>query len=199
MTDPVDLKKKELRRIMRARRRSLSDSEQADAARKLVGQLWSLPGIGDSRGLLATLPVGGELSVAPFLDEWLQRGRALFLPKVDEDLIGMTPLRVASMSDIRPGYRDCPEPDPVRCPAADISEIDVFLAPGVAFDRGGARLGQGGGHFDRMLAHRRIDSIVVGVAHFFQVIDDIPFRPEFDQRMDWIATPEGIVRCSGQE
>jgi 5-formyltetrahydrofolate cyclo-ligase len=62
--------------------------------------------------------------------------------------------------------------------------------PAVAFDTSGARLGRGGGYYDRLLAG--CDGLKIGIAHNFQVLDDIPSAPH-DVRMDLIVTDQQTV------
>jgi len=76
-----------------------------------------------------------------------------------------------------------------------VSHIDVFLVPGVAFDDTGARLGRGGGHYDRVLATRRKDSEAVGVTVEDRVIEAVPVH-DHDQRVDWLATEAGVRECT---
>jgi len=82
-------------------------------------------------------------------------------------------------------------------PAADLpvipaSEIDVVLVPGVAFDRHGARLGFGGGYYDRFLP--TTPALRVGIAHDLCLADELPCT-ERDQRVDWVITPTRAVTC----
>jgi 5-formyltetrahydrofolate cyclo-ligase len=79
-------------------------------------------------------------------------------------------------------------------PVIPVSEIDVFLVPGMAFDWTGARLGRGGGHYDRALAIRRGDSEAVGVTVESRVIESVPVH-DHDQRVDWLATELGVREC----
>lgn len=80
-------------------------------------------------------------------------------------------------------------------PVIPLHEIDVFLTPGVAFDRSGGRLGNGGGFYDRVLATKRGDSPAVGITVTRRVVDTVPMEPH-DQRVDWLATEDGVIPCS---
>jgi len=73
-----------------------------------------------------------------------------------------------------------------------VHEIDVFLVPGLAFDDSGGRLGRGGGYYDRVLARRRADSEAIGVTVAGRVIDTVPVV-DHDQRVDWLATEDGVI------
>jgi 5-formyltetrahydrofolate cyclo-ligase len=74
-------------------------------------------------------------------------------------------------------------------PVANAATLDVVLAPGVAFDRCGGRLGLGGGYYDRFLP--TTPALRVGVAYAECLTDTLPCN-ESDQRMDWIATPDEL-------
>lgn len=80
-------------------------------------------------------------------------------------------------------------------PVIPVSEIDLFLTPGLAFDQTGGRLGQGGGFYDRILSEKRPDAISVGVTVEKRVLDRIPMAA-FDMHMDFLATETGVRECS---
>lgn len=94
----------------------------------------------------------------------------------------------------------------VRYPADEHAAIPaahhgMILVPALAFDRGGNRLGNGAGWYDRLLAD--LDGIapearplLVGVAHSFQLVDRLEAQP-WDVPMDLIATPGGIIAPVG--
>ena len=65
--------------------------------------------------------------------------------------------------------------------------------PLLAFDGRGARLGWGGGFYDRTLAHLRAAGsvIAVGVAYNGQRVERVP-RLQEDQPLDWIVTDEDV-------
>jgi 5-formyltetrahydrofolate cyclo-ligase len=74
-------------------------------------------------------------------------------------------------------------------------EIDVFLVPGLAFDRSGGRLGRGRGYYDRILAEKRTDALTVGVTTEARIIPVVPLAPH-DRHVDWVATETGVRECS---
>jgi 5-formyltetrahydrofolate cyclo-ligase len=73
-----------------------------------------------------------------------------------------------------------------------IQEIDVLLVPGLAFDLSGGRLGNGAGHYDRILSSARGDAIGIGIAPAVRLVDSVPVEAH-DVRVDWLATEEGVV------
>jgi 5-formyltetrahydrofolate cyclo-ligase len=76
-------------------------------------------------------------------------------------------------------------------------EPDILLVPLLAFDRRGCRLGYGGGFYDRTLEALRTRKAVVavGLAHDEQEVDAVPHL-DYDQRLDWVLTPSGPIRCT---
>ena len=83
-------------------------------------------------------------------------------------------------------------------PSRPVLEPDVVLVPLLAFDTQGYRLGYGGGFYDRTLAGLRAKKpiVAVGVAYDELKVDAVPHL-DYDQRIDWVLTPSGPLRCSG--
>lgn len=61
-----------------------------------------------------------------------------------------------------------------RFPIVPAEALDMIVVPLVAFDRAGARLGYGGGCYDRYLSTLRPDCQVIGIAFDEQCIDHVP-------------------------
>jgi 5-formyltetrahydrofolate cyclo-ligase len=81
--------------------------------------------------------------------------------------------------------------------SAPVVEPDVLLVPLLAFDADGYRLGYGGGFYDRTLARLRgMKSVVaIGLAFDEQQVDSVPHTGR-DERLDWVLTPRGPLRCA---
>lgn len=67
----------------------------------------------------------------------------------------------------------------------DYSQIDLAIIPGMAFDKGGNRLGRGKGYYDRLLPQLHCPKI--GLCFSFQLLDSIPCE-KHDIPMDEIIT-----------
>ena len=73
---------------------------------------------------------------------------------------------------------------------------DVILAPLLAFDSAGWRLGYGGGFYDRTIADfadRGHKTSFIGLAYDGQKLDKVPVGP-YDMPMDAVLCPSGLYR-----
>jgi len=101
---------------------------------------------------------------------------------------------VRSLDDLRRGPMNVWEPAG-HCPPVAIAALDIILVPGLAFTREGARLGRGGGYYDRLLAHPYCKARRIAIAYDCQIIDHIPVEPH-DQRVHQIITESGLIQAS---
>jgi 5-formyltetrahydrofolate cyclo-ligase len=72
-------------------------------------------------------------------------------------------------------------------PEVPIEKIDVFICPGLAFDKNGGRLGRGRGFYDRVLAKSRKDALKVGVCFEKQIVANT-FPENHDVPMDVVIS-----------
>ena len=77
----------------------------------------------------------------------------------------------------------------------------VVLAPLLAFDRRGFRLGYGGGYYDKLLSYEskqlsRVDKHITTIALAFeeQIGENIPSEPH-DIKVDMIVTDKRLIKC----
>jgi len=111
------------------------------------------------------------------------------LPRVAGDQLHLHPFR--SRAELVAGAFGIPEPPPDGA-ETDPAVVDLFLCPGLGFDRHGTRLGRGKGHYDRLLARARADALVVGVAFEEHLVDRLPDEAH-DRPMTHLLTPAGIL------
>jgi len=80
-------------------------------------------------------------------------------------------------------------------PQVDLTEIAVFLVPGLAFDRAGGRLGWGRGHYDATFTAASPNALRVGLAYECQLIDQVA-REAHDVALHILIT-EGATHVVG--
>lgn len=85
------------------------------------------------------------------------------------------------------------EPNQKTCPAFPPDQIDLIIVPGVAFDRGGHRLGYGGGFYDRFLP-RCPRAVWMGLAYEAQTIGETLPQP-WDVPLHRIVTENESLMC----
>ena len=90
------------------------------------------------------------------------------------------------------------EPTGERRGADALSVADLILAPALAVDRSGTRLGHGGGYYDRALPHRRPGTQVIAIVHPWELLDAgaLP-RDAHDVPVDGVLTAAGLVDLRG--
>ncbi|QEW19189.1 5-formyltetrahydrofolate cyclo-ligase family protein [Marinibacterium anthonyi] len=77
----------------------------------------------------------------------------------------------------------------------ELMEPEILIVPLVAFDAGGARLGYGGGFYDRTLEllRGRRATLAIGFAYDGQEVGALPLE-ETDQRLDMIVTERRVIQ-----
>jgi 5-formyltetrahydrofolate cyclo-ligase len=139
-------------------------------------------------------PVGGEIDPRPLLAALAKAGRVVTLPRM-ESRAG--PARFFAWR----GETLSADAFGVPSPPASGEEMRplLILAPLLAFDRAGRRLGQGGGHYDRIVSlHRAHGAVAVGVAFAEQEMPVVPAGVH-DAHLDWVVTPNEAIRCRRDE
>lgn len=81
--------------------------------------------------------------------------------------------------------------EPIKGDMVAADAIDMILVPMLAFDKEGYRVGYGKGFYDKYLAECRDDCIKAGFC-YFDPLDSIDDRHEFDVPLDLCITPQNI-------
>ncbi len=136
----------------------------------------------------------GEVATDRIRHRCLAGGVHLFYPRVMED---------GELSFFRHRDGDGWEVGPfgIREPKAAPGDggvrggFDLVVVPGLAFDPGGRRLGQGYGYYDRFLAALGGTALTVGLAFSWQLVPEVPVDA-WDVPVDAVVTEDGILRVS---
>lgn len=189
--------KEQLRRSLRRVRDSISVDAATLAAGAAARHLVTLGPVAGARTVGLYAPIRAELDCTPAARELAASGVRLAYPRV----VGTSKhlefhevvLSASGPAPLGPGTFGIPEPA-ASAPIVALDQIDLFLVPGLAFDRTGSRLGWGHGFYDRALA-RAPSAIRVGYCYACQLVDHVP-READDLPMHYIVTEAGTTRAA---
>lgn len=187
--------KPELRAEARERLRGLREAERASASAAIARRLWSLPEVASARTLLLFASLRGEVDTDPIAREAARRGLTLVYPRCLAVSRSMDLHLVAGTDELTGGSYGIREPLP-SCPRVDVEGVDVALVPGLAWDRGGTRMGRGAGYYDRLFQREEWRGFRCGL---FFAVQEFPVLPHdsWDAPLDAVVTERELVRPGG--
>jgi 5-formyltetrahydrofolate cyclo-ligase len=190
----VTCDKREVRDAARAARAGVDAGVRDERALAVAALALRLPPVADARAVLAYAATAEELDPAPLVARLRARGARIAYPRACAD--GVLALHwLDEDAELVPGYCGIREPD-AGSPEADVDELDLVLVPGVAFDEACARLGMGGGFYDRLLPRLAPAAAAIGLAFDEQVVACVPTEAH-DVRLAAVVTPTRVLRPAG--
>jgi 5-formyltetrahydrofolate cyclo-ligase len=181
-----------LRRRLRERRRELKT--MGVPAEERVVDVWAARDEPPPQVAAFYVALGSELDPRTLSSWFAGRGVRICLPVV----VGPAqPLVFREVTDegLHADALDLPCP-PVHAP---LVRPELIFVPLLGFDLTGARLGQGGGYYDRTLAALRAAGPpvrAIGLAYAGQQVDRLP-TDGFDQRLDGVLTETAYLEFTG--
>lgn len=188
----ASFEKARLRRDLRKNRDGVEADRRAVLDRQVFARLTVLPEFFYGARVLVYLSAKGEVGTDDIVRACLARGLIVAAPVVRNRNGEMLAYPLYKPEGLSKGAFGIREPASDRDPVAP-SELDLFLIPGVGFSPTGARLGYGGGYYDRFLAQRRAGAVIIGLAYDLQVVPRIPMD-KHDVRVNIIVTPTRVIR-----
>lgn len=185
MHEQIAEKKAALRRALRSKRRALESAEAVSASRAVCERLVELKAFSDAELILAYMASKNELDVSYAVDKAIQLGKRVAFP-LCLDNGGLRLLVPNDKNAFTVGSYGILEPDTTRSVEVQPEELELIIAPAVAFDRECRRLGQGGGYYDRLF--KKAHCFTVGVGYDFQLIDELPVE-KHDIALDAVLLP----------
>ncbi|CAI9773753.1 unnamed protein product [Fraxinus pennsylvanica] len=145
-------------------------------------------------------------------DNHSQVSKKLYVPRVEDKNSHMRMLNISSMNDLISNSMDILEPAPVDAEGNERQDVmfadepvDLFLLPGLAFDKSGRRLGRGGGYYDTFLTkYQELAKdrnwkrpLFVALSYSLQILDEniIPMTPN-DVLVDALVSSSGVIPIS---
>jgi 5-formyltetrahydrofolate cyclo-ligase len=171
-------------------RRSVLDISLA--ARSLAEHLLATPEVRRAATVAVYVSVSTEPGTGPLLDGLRELGRRVIVPVVLPDLDLDWAVYDGPDGLVR-ARRGLLEPEGPRLGVDAVATADVVLTPGLAVDRTGMRLGQGGGCYDRALGRVPVGTFTCTLLYDDELVDEVPAGPR-DRPVTAVATPSGVTR-----
>jgi 5-formyltetrahydrofolate cyclo-ligase len=138
----------------------------------------------------AYLSMGSEPGTGPLIDLLLNRGTEVIVPVTATGGV-LDWVRYERNAHLTHSPLGVPEPEGPRLGADALAAAGLVIAPALAVDHAGWRLGRGAGYFDRALAHAH--GPVCALVYADELLPVVPHEPH-DVPVQLVITEAGIFR-----
>ncbi|RPH25313.1 5-formyltetrahydrofolate cyclo-ligase [Buttiauxella warmboldiae] len=185
--------RQEIRQRIRQRRRQLTPAEQHLCAERAAERMLTYQPVVDASTVAVFLSFDGELDTTPLIRALWKAGKSVYLPVLHPFSKGnLLFLRYHQNSHLVMNRLKILEPELDVRNVLPLDRLDVLIAPLVAFDEQGQRLGMGGGFYDRTLQNWQQHGLwPVGLAHDCQHVAALPAE-QWDIPLPAVVTPSRI-------
>ena len=177
-----------MRSTLIRQRRALPPQLARQAGLAASALTWQLSPMKRARRIAAYLAVNGEIDCTGLIRTAWNRGREVYLPVLHGEALFFR--RYYHNTLLAPNRFDILEPS--EEPLLRATALDVVIAPLVAFDQVGNRLGMGGGYYDRTFNFLRYRKSwrhprLIGFAFDMQGVNSLPAQ-SWDVPLDAVVT-----------
>lgn len=190
MLPSIHDQKSQLRRHCKSIRKGLSDESRSVSNQTICTHLEAWEIFQTAESILTYMPIPTEVDLRPLLSKYPHR--RWLLPRIIPGKEGSMVFHLYDPDNLIMHPFGMAEPTP-HLPLASPDEIQLVLAPGLAFDRSGWRLGYGGGYFDRFL--KDFKGVSVGVVYRDLLLNTIP-HGQYDIPVGWLVTEDGLIEVT---
>lgn len=173
-----------------AARNALSPEEIVRRSRRIEDRLVALPWYRQARVIAFYVSIKNEVDTHAMIERSLEEGKTVAVPRTLPDGC----LRLASIQsfgDLTAGRFGILEPREEGSQEVEPSRVQLFILPGIAFDKCGNRVGHGMGCYDKLLSSC-VMTPKVGLAFACQVLDCVPFEPH-DVGLSALITEDAVL------
>jgi len=161
-------RKKQVRVLIKERKAALSRDQKMEASARVFKVVEELPEFQSAKTVLAYWSLPDEIFTHDFVKKWFLSKR-LLLPLVVGDRLQLSVFSGPQSMVETPPYGIL---EPTGEELVDVSEVDIIIVPGLAFDEHGNRLGRGKGYYDKLLTDAK--AYKVGVCFQIQCLSNVP-------------------------
>jgi 5-formyltetrahydrofolate cyclo-ligase len=184
--------KQRMREALLEARALLSPGERVARSRSVFERVVTLDAFRRAHTVGLYAAIGAEVGTSDLENAAVAAGKRVAWPV----LVGATrelAYALCRQGDLVSGPLRTHQPPP-DAPQVPLSELELVVVPGVAFDLACRRLGRGRGHFDATLRALSPETVRVGLAFELQIVPEIPLEPH-DVPVDLVVTEARTLRA----
>lgn len=178
------MNKSELRRMIRDRKRTMTETQIVEASRQLGEKFAACEQYRNAKTIYGYMPYNQEVRTVPMLERAMAEGKQVAVPKVYGDTMKF--ILVTDLTQMEKSDYGIPEPVADGPVAEDPTAL--VLMPGLAFTAAGDRMGYGGGYYDKFLSAEP-NHPTVALCYDFQLLESLPTE-QYDIPVDLVLTGE---------
>jgi len=191
--EDLKVKKQEIRCQVEERLDAISQKEITEKYELIEEQLFDFANFREAEVTLLYVNHPNEVDTANILKRCSESTKDIVLPLFTGENNGTKLYKISDIKkDLKLGPDNILEPDPKRCKAIPIDDVDIAIIPGIAFDEKGGRLGIGNGRYDRIISKLPVTARKVACATEDQMTQLIPMESH-DKYVDIIITDKRII------
>ena len=191
-------RKAAIRKQAHENRKNQEDKEAVSIA--IMNRFMELPEYDAARTVMFYVDVRDEVRTRQALPAALATGKRIVVPYCVDGELELFWLEV--MDELELGMYRILEPKnelrDVVHKRLQPEDLDLFMVPGVAFDKNGGRTGHGKGYYDKLLEHAKPETPLVALAFECQMFDEIPMD-HHDIFMDKVVTENNVYTGRGRK
>jgi len=180
----TSLAKKDIRRRMKGLQQEFTPEQAEEESKAIWSAIESCEAFRNASTVLLYMNIPGEVETRSFIERWKGRKR-IAIPLVKGDRLELKEYDAHKLTE---GYKGILEPSEDAV-TVGVSELELAVVPGVAFARlengRAARLGRGGGFYDRLLP--ALECPCIGVCYSYRLVDTVPTE-DWDRSLDGVVT-----------
>ncbi len=174
--------KKELRKKYTKVRADVEDKEGKD--RLIRENLRQLDIYKKAKSVFVFISYKSEVDTRGIIEDILADRKKLLVPLVKGS--EMIAVEVKGIDDLEPNKMGILEPKS----GDEVTDVDLTITPGLAFDKDGYRLGYGGGYYDKFFS--KVDTIRMGIGYSDQYVESL-VHEDYDKALEYLLTEEGLI------
>lgn len=183
--------KKSLRKEMIQKLNKLLPEDRYAQEKSTYRSLFKLQVWQEADKVAITMPLALEFNLEPLIEAAKQEQKQLFLPVMQEDK-SLTFVRWDQATIFQEAAFGIKQPiEPQKSKAIELNDLDLIIVPGLAYSKDGARIGFGGGYYDRTLAS--YNGFTLSLAYSCQIFPKTLWLiEETDRPIDMIISNKGV-------